>query len=82
MRTAADNATAARQLAIDELLERYICWREACHAVRHAYQRWADIDGRARGPAHAEYLAALDREEHAARIYAVHINRLEHSNAV
>ena len=59
--------------AVDELLERYVSWREECHAVRLAYQRWVDC-ARAEGRlAYAGYVAALDREQQAARTYANHI---------
>jgi hypothetical protein len=79
---AADGVTAVGPAAIDELLERYICWREDCQAVRQAYQRWAASHPDERGLAHTGYLAALDREERAAGIYAVHIKRLEHSSVI
>jgi len=61
---------------IDELLERYVWWSEERYAVRQAYQRWADSDRGERGLAYAGYLGALDREEHAARTYADHIDRI------
>jgi hypothetical protein len=76
MRTVADRDTAPDRWTIDELLERYVCSREECHAVRLAYQRWADSDRGERGLAYAAYVAALDREEHAARTYADHIERV------
>jgi hypothetical protein len=63
-----DEATSRR--AVDLLLEAYVAWREQCQVVWDAYQLWADADRRDGRLAHAGYLAALDWEEHAARIYA------------
>lgn len=75
MGTVFDSDTAVGRWAIDELLESYISWREECHAVRLAYRRWIDSE-RAEGRlAYAGYVAALDREEHAAGAYAGRIER-------
>jgi hypothetical protein len=76
MRTVLDSDTALGRWAIDELLEAYVSWREECQTVWLAYQRWADSDCGERMLAYAGYLAALDREEHAARIYAGCIARV------
>jgi hypothetical protein len=64
--------TAVHRSAIDELLEGYVSWREACQAVWLAYERWIGSDRGERALAYATYLAALDREERAARTYAQH----------
>jgi hypothetical protein len=61
---------ASREVALDVLLERYLSWREECDAVRVAYQRWGRAGGAQRESAYADFIAALNREEHAARIYA------------
>ena len=75
MGTVFDSDTAVGRWAIDELLQSYVSWREECHGVRLAYRRW-DGATRAEGRlAYAGYVAALDREEHAARAYAGHIER-------
>jgi hypothetical protein len=58
------------------MLERSISWHEESYAVRTAYQRWADSDCREQRLAYAGYLAALDREERAARTYAGHVERV------
>jgi hypothetical protein len=76
MGTVTDSTTRFGRWAIDEMLNRYISWREECYAVQAAYQRWTDSDRRERRLAYAGYLAALDREERAARIYAVHVERV------
>jgi DNA-binding SARP family transcriptional activator len=68
--------TAVHRLAIDELLEGYVSWREACEAVWRAYEEWIDSDPGERALAYAAYLAALDGEEHTARMYADHTDRV------
>jgi hypothetical protein len=75
METVSGSDTALGRWAVDELLERYVSWRRECHAVRLAYQRWADSARADGGLAYAAYVAALDHEEHAARAYASHIER-------
>jgi hypothetical protein len=68
--------TAVHRLAIDELLEGYVSWREACRGVWRAYERWIGSDRGERALAYAAYLAALDGEERAARTYARHTERV------
>jgi hypothetical protein len=62
---------------IDEMLERYVDWREQCVAVAETYERWSNgsIDNRKLG--FEVYKAALDLEEHASLIYAERVNRFE-----
>jgi hypothetical protein len=75
MGTVSGSDTALGRWAVDDLLEGYVSWREECQAVRLAYQRWVNST-RAEGRlAYAGYVAALDREEHAARAYARHLER-------
>jgi hypothetical protein len=54
----------------DEFVNSWACWREACEDVRSAYERWGTCEPQQRGLAFGSYRAALDREEHAARIHA------------
>jgi hypothetical protein len=70
--------TALRELAVDVLLEDYVSWREECAAVWLAYQRWTAAGRARRAPAYAEYAAALDREESAARVYARQLRLVRH----
>jgi hypothetical protein len=77
MSTISHADTALRRSAVDALLERYVAWREECEKVWRAYQGWGDANRDDRGLAHANYLAALDREESAAREYAGLIERVE-----
>jgi hypothetical protein len=74
--SAVSTYTALHRLAIDDLLEGYVSWREACHAVWGAYERWIGSDRGERGLAYAAYLAALDGEECAACTYAHHTARV------
>ena len=53
----------------DAFLEGYICWREASEAVRTSYDRWRGGQRSDRCLAFAAYTAALDQEEHAARMF-------------
>jgi hypothetical protein len=52
---------------LDEFLETYIHWREECERVQSAYERWARANSSDGASAFADYRAALDREESAAR---------------
>jgi hypothetical protein len=76
MRTVINIDSAPGRRSIDALLERYVCWREESEAVWQAYEGWNDSDCGEREPAYAGYLAALDREELAARAYAHQIGRV------
>ncbi len=76
MTTVTDSDSALGRRLIDALLERYVSWREECRGVRQAYQRWAVSDRCQRALAYAVYVAALDREEQAARAYADQIDRV------
>jgi hypothetical protein len=60
----------------DDFLDSYVCWREACHDVRSAYQRWGKCEPPERALAFGSYRAALDREEHAARVHLDQTERL------
>lgn len=54
----------------------YATWREASAGVAEAYRSWAAAPGGERWLAHAAYLAALEREEHAARVYQELVERI------
>jgi hypothetical protein len=75
MRTEFGSDTAVGRRAVDEVLECYLSWSEECHAVRLAYQRWVDSAQAEGRLGYAAYVAALDREDRAARIYADHMER-------
>ena len=62
--------SAGRRALTDEMLESYVVWRESCEAVTTSYQWWGTCDRAQRGVAFESYVAALDREEIAARAHA------------
>jgi hypothetical protein len=61
---------------VDEFLDSWARWREACEDIRSAHERWGNCETPQRGLAFASYRAALDREEHAARVYSVWTDRV------
>ena len=63
-------------VVVDEFIDSWICWREACEDVRGAYERWRVCSAPQRGLAFASYRAAVDREDQAARVYAFWTDRL------
>jgi hypothetical protein len=54
---------------VDEMIDGYVSWREACAAVTIAYDSWNDAPREDGDLAFTAYHAALDREELAAAIY-------------
>ena len=54
---------------VDELIDTYASWREECSAVEQAYDNWTGADPAEEKLAYSAYLAALDREDHAAGAY-------------
>jgi len=76
----AENVEAMiRSKLVDELMDRYVDWREQCMAVRSAYERWSHGPSAEREMAFARYTAALELEEYASREYADRVNRVEHA---
>jgi hypothetical protein len=51
---------------IDEFLESYVSWREACYDVDRAYGLWSRAPVEERSVTFETYRAALNREEQAA----------------
>lgn len=60
----------------DEVMETYVGWKEACSALQRAYAAWHAAPRHDRRLACAAHVAALDREQHAALVYACAIERL------
>jgi hypothetical protein len=60
----------------DEFIEVYLCWREESVAVESAYERWRVVRPGDRALAFAAYRAALDREEHATRVFRDAVERI------
>ena len=71
-------ASASSQCANErsEFLASWACWRVACDDLRSAYSCWARCLKPQRALAFANYRAALDWEEHAARVHADSTERL------
>ena len=55
---------------VDRMIEAYVSWREACLQVSDAYSSWESGTGLGDTSAFGVYMAALDREERAAEVYA------------
>ena len=74
-----DSDTAVRRRAIDDLMDCYVGWREACYAVDLAYKRWIEATAGESRSFYLAYVAELDREERASLTYADHISRFRPS---
>lgn len=62
---------------LDETLDAYVAWREECNSVRDRY-RWSQTAARPdTRRAYIAYEAALEREEHAANVYAERLAHLK-----
>jgi hypothetical protein len=61
---------------VDGLIDAYVSWREACLQVKDAYGFWATKRGQGATSAFGRYVAALDREERAAEVYAGLVRRV------
>lgn len=68
--------TVRERHIVDDALLAYVEWREACADVWDTYECWARGTGNAAGDAYTAYRDALNREEAAARDYAVRIDRV------
>jgi hypothetical protein len=68
--TATPTRIQHRRLALLRLdpLELFDAWMHAEHDASISLARWREAEDSARGDAHAAYLAALDREAHAADV--------------
>jgi hypothetical protein len=74
-----DRVSSGPACVTDGFLETYVCWREACRDVDAAYGRWQTCRSPQRVLAFAGYRAALEREEHAARVHSSWAERLQAS---
>ena len=66
---ASPTSQAALTPLVDELMDLYISWREECDAVAASYENWSAAERRDNQLGFSAYLAAVDREEHAAATY-------------
>jgi hypothetical protein len=73
----APRTTAAPLERLDMLMDSYLYWRDESRAVAELYRTWRFAPRPDRDGAFHEYLAALDREEHAARCYRRAVERTQ-----
>jgi hypothetical protein len=71
------NPRADPELVMDTFIESYVYWREACEHASTAYVHWASCRPPQRALAFESYRAAVDWEEHAARIHSTWAGRLQ-----
>lgn len=64
---------------IDDAFDAYLEWMDEAAGVWHAYKRWNGAPARDASWEFVAYHAALEREEHAARVYGTLVSRLEAS---
>jgi len=69
------NKRVRQKRLVDRLIDAYVSWREACLQVSDAYGSWASETGIGATSAFGRYMAALDREECAAEVYAGLVRR-------
>ena len=61
---------------LDDLVDDYVSWREACAVVSETYDNWKRSRGEDEKLAFSEYIAALNCEEEAAALYQQSVERL------
>jgi hypothetical protein len=64
---------------VDEAMDAYVSWREACVRVEEAYASWVSAAGTRAAAAFRTHAAALDHEERAADVYNRFIQRVADS---
>jgi hypothetical protein len=62
-------SSGRRSKIVDEMIDDYVSWREACEALAMSYENWSRSDRPDEKLACSVYVAALDREEQAAAQY-------------
>jgi hypothetical protein len=65
------------RLLIDDAFDAYLEWRDESAEVWHAYRRWNGAPAREARRKFWAYCAAIEREEHAARVYGRLVSGLE-----
>ena len=71
----ATNEDVNRQ-RVDEAIDAYVDWQEERAHVWDAYARWESAENGDASCAFTAYRAALDREEHASRVYAALVEQI------
>lgn len=62
---------------VDEMLDRYVAWREGAAAVAAAYRGWSGAPAPEEAWRFSVYVAALEQEEAAANSYATVVGELD-----
>jgi hypothetical protein len=70
------NPRTRSEVVVDTFIESYVYWREACSNASAAYGHWANCRPTQRALAFESYRAAVDWEEHAARVHSTWADRL------
>ena len=63
------SAGGRRRQYVDDMMDDYVSWRDACAAVAVSYENWKSSVRTDMKLAFSAYVAALDREEQAATAY-------------
>jgi hypothetical protein len=64
---------------VDQMLGRYVSWREHAAAVADAYRQWSAAPADEEPSRFSAYLGALDLEESSAKSYALLVADVERS---
>jgi hypothetical protein len=62
-------AGGGRRQYVDDMMDNYVSWRDACSAVAVSYENWKCSGRTEKKLTFSAYVAALDREEQAATAY-------------
>ena len=68
--------TLSLERVVDDLIDAYVDWHDACVWVNDAYRFWARQADSGDGVAFRLYMATLDAEERAAVAYAASVRRV------
>jgi hypothetical protein len=70
-----------RRQCLEDMVDDYVSWREACALVSAAYSDWKGAGRQDQELAFSEYVAALNCEEDAAMAYQRAVERVAATNA-
>jgi hypothetical protein len=77
-----NQAARSRAELVDDLMDRYVEWREQSVAVRRTYEEWSKAPAAQQRRAFEDFEAALDLEEQATLLYADRVSKLERDLAL
>ncbi len=73
---AVDLMDATHRRYLDDMVDVYVSWREACGEVSETYANWRCAGRQEQKLAFGAYIAAMDREQDAATLYQHAVERL------